>query len=248
MTTSDDSRLVFVAGATGATGSLLTRQFLEHGYRVRTVVRSPERLPADVRDHERLEITRGALLDLSSPQLAEQVSGCHAIASCLGHNLTWKGIFGPPRRLVTDATRRLCEAVRATRPERPVRFVLMNTAGNRNRDLDEPVSFAHRLVVGLIRLLVPPHADNEQASDHLRATVGQNDPTIEWSVLRPDSLTNRDDVSPYDLHASPTRCAIFNPGKTSRINVAHCMAALIDDDSLWSTWRGRMPVIYDTTT
>jgi hypothetical protein len=36
----------------------------------------------------------------------------------------------------------------------------MNTAGNRNPDLQEPVSLKQRLVIGLIRRLVPAHADN----------------------------------------------------------------------------------------
>jgi hypothetical protein len=88
--------------------------------------------------------------------MARHVNGCVAVASCLGHNLTLKGIFGPPRRLVTDATRQLCEAVLANKAERPVRFVLMNTVANRNRDLDESVSFAPKCVIGLFRLLLPP--------------------------------------------------------------------------------------------
>jgi hypothetical protein len=97
----------------------------------------------------------------------------------------------------------------------------MNTAGNRNRDLEEPISFGQRCVVGLIRLLLPPHVDNEKAADYLRVSVGQNDSAIEWVVVRPDSLVNEDSVSEYCLHPSPTRSAIFNAGKTSRINVAH---------------------------
>ena len=44
---------------------------------------------------------------------------------------------------------------------------------------------------------------------------------------------------------SPTRCAIFNAGKTSRINVGHFMAALITDDNTWNLWKGQMPVIYN---
>jgi hypothetical protein len=35
--------------------------------------------------------------------------------------MIWKGIFGHPRRLVTDATRRLCNAIRANKPEKPVK-------------------------------------------------------------------------------------------------------------------------------
>ena len=63
--------------------------------------------------------------------------------------------------------------------------------------------------------------------------------------MRPDGLTDEAEVTPYDIHASPTRDAIFDAGKTSRINVADFMANLLTDDDLWSRWHGQMPVIYN---
>lgn len=159
--------------------------------------------------------------------------------------MSLKGIYGHPRRLVTDATRRLCDAIKANKPETPTKFVLMNTVGNSNPDLDERVSLAQKLAIALLRLLLPPHVDNEQAADHLRTRIGQNDPAIEWAAVRPDSLTDEDVVTEYAIYASPTRSAIFNAGSTSRINVAHFMAELITDDDTWARWKGQMPVIYN---
>ncbi|BCR05048.1 hypothetical protein DESUT3_21170 [Desulfuromonas versatilis] len=121
----------------------------------------------------------------------------------------------------------------------------MNTAGNSNRDLDEPISFAQRCVIGLLRLLLPPHLDNEKAADYLRINIGPSNEAIEWAAVRPDSLINETEVSPYEVHPSPTRSTIFNAGSTSRINVAHFMADLITDDEIWSKWKGQMPVIYN---
>ena len=167
------------------------------------------------------------------------------MASCLGHTLSLKGMYGPPRRLVTDATRRLCDAIRTSQPQEPVKFVLMNTAGNRNRDLDESISFGERCVVGLLWLVLPPHVDNENAADYLRTQIGQDDGTIEWVAVRPDSLVDRDQVTEYEVHPSPTRSALFDPGSTSRINVAHFMARLIAEDDTWNKWKGQMPVIYN---
>ncbi|MFC6633190.1 NAD(P)-dependent oxidoreductase [Microbulbifer taiwanensis] len=234
-----------VVGASGATGQLLVRQLLERGANVRTIVRSPEGLPQDFHNHERLTITQASLLELSDGEMSEQVRDCDAVASCLGHNLSFKGVYGHPRRLVTDATRRLCNAVRANGPQGPVRFVLMNTAGNSNRDIPERVSFAQRCLVGLIRVLLPPHPDNERAADFLRTEVGRRHACIEWSVVRPDSLIDEDKVSEYDVRTSPTRSAIFDPGKTSRINVGHFMAELITNEQLWRQWEGQMPVLYN---
>jgi hypothetical protein len=53
--------------------------------------------------------------------------------------------FGKPRKLVTDTVKLLCEAILRASPEKPIKFVLMNTAGNSNRDINEPVSFGQKL-------------------------------------------------------------------------------------------------------
>jgi hypothetical protein len=234
-----------VVGASGATGRLLVQQLLERGERVKVIVRPTATLPDGLAEHGDVSVVRASVLDLGDAELAELVADCEAVASCLGHTLSLKGVFGRPRRLVRDATRRLCTAVKANDRSSPTRFVLMNTAGNSNRDLDEPVSFAQRCVLGLLRLLLPPHVDNEQAADYLRVEIGQDDPAVEWAAVRPDGLIDEDRVSEYDVHPSPTRSAIFDAGVTSRIHVAHFMAALITDDETWRRWRGRMPVLYD---
>lgn len=233
-----------VVGASGATGRRLVEQLLDRGGRVKAVVRAPERLPEALRERDRLSVIAASILELGDDEMIRLVDGCGAVASCLGHTPSWKGVYGHPRRLVSDATRRLCGAIRETRPARPTRFVLMNTAGNRDRDRDEPVSLGERCAVGLIRRLLPPHADNEEAAEYLRCRPGGDD-TMEWVVVRPDSLTSADQVTEYDVHPSPTRSAIFDPGSVSRVNVGHFMAELITNDGTWARWKGRMPVIYD---
>ncbi len=236
---------ILVVGATGATGRLLVKQLLDLGHSVKAIVRSPHKLPKDVQRNPNLSIVQASILDLTEEEMQAHTNGCDAIASCLGHNLSFKGIYGPPRRLVTDAARRLCKAAMANQPDHPIKYVLMNTAGNSNRDLKEPISIGQKIVIGLLRLLLPPHADNEQAADHLRLKIGQKHPTIEWVAVRPDSLIDLDEVSPYEVHPSPTRSALFDPGKTSRTNVAHFMATLIHDRTVWEKWKGQMPVIYN---
>ncbi|MFK5983681.1 MAG: SDR family oxidoreductase [Flavobacteriaceae bacterium] len=235
---------ILVVGASGATGRQLIEQLLIQGHNVKAVARSPEKLPESLRNNDLLQIISASILELSDKEMSEHVFDCHSIASCLGHNLTWKGVYGEPRKLVTDATHRLCEAITANNLKQPVKYVLMNTTGNSNRDLNEPISFAQKCVIGLIRLLLPPHVDNEKAADFLRTQIGQNNEFIEWTVVRPDGLTNEDKVTDYDIHPSPTKSAIFNAGKVSRINVGHFMANLINDDDLWNKWKGQMPVIY----
>lgn len=234
-----------VVGASGVTGQLLVAQVLERGQNVRVIVRSPDKLPETLKCHDNLAIIHASILDLSDAEIAHHVSGCNAVVSCLGHPLSFTGIFGQPRRLVTLATQRLCDAVKTTATKTSVKFVLMNTAGNSNRDIQEPVSFGQKLVIGLIRFLLPPHADNEAAADYLRTRLERNDGLVEWVVVRPDSLVNEVSVSNYEVYASPIRSAIFNPGKSSRINVAHFMADLITNEVHWQKWKWQMPVLYN---
>jgi len=235
-----------VVGASGATGRLLVEQLLDRGESVRAIVRSADRLPEAVRGRDGLTVTEASLLELSDAEMAEQVRGCGAVASCLGHNLNFKGIYGKPRRLVTDAARRLCEAVKANAPEAPVKYVLMNTVANRNRDLDERIPFADRLVVGILRVVLPPQPDNEHAAEYLRTVIGQEDGTIEWAAVRPGSLIDEEEVTEYEVRPALISGPMSGPEKTSRINVAAFMAELITDDETWARWKGQMPVIDNT--
>lgn len=234
-----------IVGASGATGRRLTEDLLNRGVYVKAIVRSPERLPEHLRNHKKLTLISASIVEIPDEEMAQYVDGCDAVASCLGHNLSLKGIYGQPRRLVTDTSRRLCDAIKRNNPEKKTKFVLMNTTGNRNRDLAEPISFMQKTVIGLIRLLLPPHADNEEAADYLRTKIGQNDKLIEWAAIRPDGLVDDEQISEYEIYPSPIRSAIFNAGKTSRINVGHFMADLITEKEIWEKWKGQMPVIYN---
>jgi NAD(P)-dependent dehydrogenase (short-subunit alcohol dehydrogenase family) len=93
-----------VVGASGATGRLLVEQLLNRGQHVHVIVRSPAKLPAVLTNHNNLSVIRASVLELSDAELSQHVSGCCAVALCLGHTMSLQGIFGHPRKLVTDAT------------------------------------------------------------------------------------------------------------------------------------------------
>ena len=122
----------------------------------------------------------------------------------------------------------------------------MNTTENRNQNLDELISFSQRCVIGLLRLVLPPHVDNEKAANYLRTKIGQNHPQIQWVAVRPDGLIDETDVTDYKIFQSPTQSALFDAGTTSRINVADFLAKLINSDKTWNTCKGKMPVIYNS--
>ncbi|WP_297337577.1 NAD(P)-binding oxidoreductase [Algoriphagus sp.] len=234
-----------VLGASGSTGKLLVEQLIGQGQHLKVIVRPLARIPENWTNYENLTLIQAFIHEMSADELAVHLEDCNVVASCLGHHPSLRGIYGKPRKLVTDALRLVCAARIKNSSPRSLKILVMNTAGNSNRDLRESLSLAQRVVVAMIRILLPPHRDNEAASDFLRLEIGQVHPFIQWAIVRPDTLMDENSVSNYTTHRSPTRSAIFNPGKTSRVNVAHFMASLIQNQSLWEKWKGQMPVIYN---
>ena len=175
----------------------------------------------------------------------DHVKDCDAVVSCLGYVMDFKGIFGEPKKLCTDTTRNLCNSLEKYSLPKPTKFILMNTVGVQNPDLEEKRNWFERGLLILLHHTLPPHRDNETAAEYLHKIVGKENKSIEWCCVRPDSLINAE-VSPYDITESPTT-GILNGRPTARSNVAHFMTELIENAELWSTWKFRMPVIMNSS-
>ena len=243
METTDRSTLVL--GASGATGKELVNQLVQRGQHVKIIVRPIANIPEAWKSNKSITIIEANISEITVNEMANYIKGFESVASCLGHNLTLSGVFGKPRKLVTNAVELICNAIENNASGDIIKLVLMNTTGNRNKDLNEMLSTGEKMVLGLVRLLVPPQSDNENAADYLRLNIGQKNAAIQWVAVRPDSLINDSNVTEYEIHASPTRSPVFNSGTTSRINVGHFMARLIVENDLWEKWKGKMPVIYN---
>jgi hypothetical protein len=216
-------------------------QLLGKRHQVRLVVRSAAKLSAEVQENPNTTVTEASLLDLTDEELQQHVKECDAVVSCLGHVGTFKGVFGEPKQLCTDATRRLCAAIEMIAPRAPIRFVLMNTALVQNADLNERRSSFDRGLLTLLRHVLPPHRDNETAAQHLQQGVGKENSYIEWCCVRPGLLTNGA-VSAYELEEYPST-GILKGRPTARSNVAAFMSELVADPDLWDRWKFKMPVI-----
>jgi hypothetical protein len=99
---------VLLVGGTGRTGRRALQQLLDRGIGVRAIVRSGGKLPPQAAGHPNLRVIEASLLSLPDDELQRHLGGCGAVVSCLGHVLSLRGVFGPPRDLVTRATTRLC--------------------------------------------------------------------------------------------------------------------------------------------
>lgn len=238
---------VLVVGASGRTGRRVVAQLLSRGISVRAIVRSADRLPGKLAKEPGLSVVVGDLLSLSDADLTANVRDCIAVISCLGHTINLKGIYGPPRDLVTRAVTRLSAAVEMSTPSAPVRLILMSSVSvTHPGGLDTQRGLLEKLLLWVLSGLVPPSRDNQRAADYLYRSLSSTDSHIEWVAVRPDTLVEGD-VSSYALHVS-TVSSLFRPDSTNMANVAHFMCELATDREVWETWSGKMPVIVNAPT
>jgi putative NAD(P)-binding protein len=233
---------VLLVGGTGRTGRLVLLQLLERGIGVRAIVRSRERITPEAGKNPHLTVIEASLLSLTDQELQRHLRGCDAVISCLGHVLSLKGVFGPPRDLVTRATSRLCRGIEALQPAAPVKFILMSSVSvARARGLDTRRRPPERVLFRMLRLVLPPAEDNQRAADLLQEKIGASNPFVQWTAVRPDSLLPGE-VSEYTVHEGLVS-SILAPDSTNMANVAHFMCELVTNPKTWAEWKGKLPVI-----
>jgi len=233
---------VLLVGGTGRTGQRVLEQLLTRGIRVRAIVRSPHKLPSGTAGQSNLTVVEADLLSMSEEDLLRQVRSCQAVISCLGHVTDIKGIFGPPRDLVTQAVSRLCGAIAASQSSAPVKFILMSSVSvHHPGGLDVRRGWAEKAFTWILRSLVPPSKDNQRAADFLVEYIGAGSPSVQWVVVRPDTLVDGG-LRQYALHENLVS-SLFKPDKTNMANVAHFMGELVEAPRVWEAWQGKLPVI-----
>ncbi len=236
---------ILVLGASGATGKLVVQRLISMKFNVKVVVRESAIIPSEIAESSLVEINKGNIAEFSDSELADLLKGCSAIVSCLGHNISLKGIFGKPRDLVSRTIRHICTIAEKYKNDKKLKVLLMSTTAYTSTTMGERNSLGERIILSILKLILPPHRDNVLAADYLQNDIRDNNENLEWIAVRPDTLVNKEKVSEYEVYKSPVRSPIFNAGKVSRINVSHFMVALLTDDQSWHEWKFKMPVMYD---
>lgn len=235
---------VLVLGASGTTGSLVVKQLISREIQTRILIRKSAIVQREITESPLVETVKGNINELDHSQMNRLVQNCDVVISCLGHNISFKGLFGKPRYLVRDALRSVCETAKKGTNEK-VRLILMSTIAYTNKRAGEKNTLRESLILSLLMFLLPPHRDNVKAASFLIHEIGKKDEKIEWIAVRPDTLIDEDTVQPYEICRHRKRSFIFNAGTTSRINVSHFMAELITDEGLWKKWAFKTPAVYN---
>ena len=233
---------VLILGASGDTGRLVASELMKRMMSVRIVVREHAVLPQSSKENPLMEVVTGDVDTFTQQAIEGLLKDCDAAVCCLGHRTTIRGIFGKPHRLVIHAVQKVTTAMEALSCSQ--KFILMSTTAYTNKQDGEKDRFGEALVLSLLKVLLPPHRDNMLAADFLVHRIGTRG-AFSWVAVRPDTLIDAENPSEYELFSHTNRSPVFNAGKTSRINVAACMAELLTDEQLWEQWKYKTPVLYN---
>jgi nucleoside-diphosphate-sugar epimerase len=259
---------VLVIGATGNTGKHVVRQLLDisnsndddEEYTVQALVRSKQRfidiLPPsstntnnDDNKDKQLQIIEGSILELPDTELDKYVQAADTVVLCLGHVMSFQGIFGHPRRLVTDSVKRITDSIKRVETsntdkdnKKSRQLILMNSEGVVGPG-DTKLSFLERCLFGLIRFLLPPHVDNEQAAEFLYKTIGPASALIEWIIVRPCNLLDGNSTEYVSLPNPPGTTILFEHRTVTRATVAKFMVDLVTQSALWNQWKYQFPYV-----
>jgi hypothetical protein len=232
-----------VVGATGNTGKHVVQFLLDQkDQTVKVVCRSKEKMLSLLKQEDygdRLQVVEDSITQVKEEDLKKLTQDCSAVVSCLGHNITLSGMWGrQDRRLVKDTAERLTKAMPTS-----AKFVLMGSCGI-SVPGDDQRSFGDRVVLSLLRLLVPPHVDNEEASAYVLSLAPSDDPSSpEWCIVRPTNL-QEGPPQKYVLHSKPPE-GLFGDGIVTRATVARFIVDLLTDSAKWNSYKYQTPVIHD---
>ena len=141
-----------VLGASGATGKLVVQQLLNKNIQVRVVVRESAIVPNQISDNKSIEVIKGNINDFEIAKIQDLVKDCESVICCLGHNINFKGILGPPHKLVYNTVVKIIEALQSREPE--PKFILMSTTAYTNRKIGEVNTLGEKIVFSLLKVLL----------------------------------------------------------------------------------------------
>lgn len=202
---------IVIFGANGATGRVLTRQALAAGHTVTAVTRHPEAFPLQ---HERLQVMRGDVFDLSAVEQA--VAGQDAVLSTLGVPFSRK-----PIDVYSEGVAHIVQAMKGCGVRRLV-CVSSSATDPQIRYLDSGGGFVFEKV---LKPIVINTIGRTTYTDMERMETLVMNSQLDWVIVRPSGLFETPSVTNYQMAE-----AHINRQYTSRADLADCMLQQLTSD------------------
>ena len=196
---------VLILGGTGGTGRELIEQALGHGHTVRVMALDPDKVK---KVHPRLEVVKGDIAD--STALAAALKGQDAVLSALGVNER------KPNNILSEGVRNLVRAMKRQKVKRLI-FVSSLGVGESKGKLGPLYNW-----VILPTLLKNIFADKERAEEVIRQT------SLQWTIVRPGSLTSKPLTAKYRAGPDAAKKRWFP--RVSRADVADFILDTLEHD------------------
>ena len=209
---------VTLFGATGNLGRECLEQCLQAGHAVTVLVRSPDKLPATLRQQITVIQGDGLVLDDVARALPR---GTDAVLFAVGVDEKTS-----PQDLCTDVTRHILVAMRRQQIPR-----LVWCGGGSNFRPEDVITFGARFVRWFSEtFLRHRHTDKEH---QLRLLDDNTD--VSWIGVRPLQMKSGPRKCEYRLGYN----AFSGLSSISFADCAHAMVGMLEDD----TWLGKVPII-----
>jgi nucleoside-diphosphate-sugar epimerase len=232
---------ILVVGATGNIGRGVVEQLLAREVSVVVLVRG--KFPANWNSEKKITVIKRGILDISPEDLAGYLKeySVSAVVSCLGHVPDFNGICCPPRRLVLNGNEKVCDAIQLL--GQPVHFVSLATVGISDPNgSDPPRACWEAAILKFMAWTLFPLIDSSLQVNYLVKKVGKRVP---WVIVRPSHFNDGPVSTDYELHEHLV-CGAFDPAAPStKANISHFICELVTNQTAWSKWQWKLPVILD---
>ena len=198
-----------VFGANGPTGRLLARQLLDAGHTMVAVTRHPAEFPIN---DPRLTVAEADVF--SQQAVADAIAGADAVLSTLGVPFTRK-----PVDTYSTGTANIVAAMYRNDIRRLI--VVSSTAARQYRNRR-----SSSLLMRISEPIISRTFGKAVYDDVRRMETIVRESGLDWTIVRPSILFDGDHVSDYTAGMVPPV-----GGFTARIDLAHYLANLVDDES-----------------
>lgn len=187
---------LLIIGATRGIGFQLLEQALQVGHAVTALVRDPQKMS---KQHDRLRVIQGDILDLESVQSA--MPEAEAVCVTIGIGITWR-----PVTVFSQGTGNVLEAMRRQSVRRLICITGIGAGDSKGHGGFLYDRFFNPFLLKTI------YEDKDRQEALIRASE------TDWTIVRPGFLTNGPLTKKYQVVTDPTG---VTSGKISRADVAH---------------------------
>ena len=213
-------KTVLLLGATGRTGQHVLSYALEKGYRVKALVRDPEKIAVK---SDRLVLITGTPVDLEDVRKA--AAGCDVVISTLNNPRKTESIWAKPVNPPDLMTGCMRNAVTAMKESGIRRIVLMTGAGAGDSFATMPLIMKAFIKLTSLKYVYADH-DNQEAV--------LKESGLDWTIVRPVGLTEKDEIRDLAVGKDDRHSAFI-----SRKAVAKFLVDCLEDNN----FIGQAPII-----